>query len=318
MAVGRIESRIWSGFQTLFPGLDTETVSSQSRYNIPEYATPQKGVESRDEARFYYGDYSDGFEPPTKKVRPHRHPYCEIFWLPEPTGAFLSDFRTFPLGGACLVFVSPGQVHGWPGAERLKGYMLAFDEAFLGESDRELLRAPLFYDADSSPLLSVEDTGKVGWIWEQIAEEFGGGQSNQVPALQALLRLLLISAHRLRDTGEKSGVKRSSGVQLYEEFVRLLSGELLEMNRLKDYAKCLGVTADYLSECVMRHSGRKAGEMIRQRITLESKRLLAHSELTIAEIAYRLHFKDPSYFSRFFRQQTGRRPKEFRKQSLDI
>jgi len=40
--------------------------------------------------------------------------------------------------------------------------------------------------------------------------------------------------------------------------------------------------------------------------------LLSHSDLDVAEVGYQTGFKDPSYFGRFFRRETGRTPAEFR------
>ena len=53
---------------------------------------------------------------------------------------------------------------------------------------------------------------------------------------------------------------------------------------------------------------------LRGRLILESKRLLAHSDLNVSEIAYQLGFEDPSYFTRLFRQVEGLSPREFREE----
>ncbi len=47
-------------------------------------------------------------------------------------------------------------------------------------------------------------------------------------------------------------------------------------------------------------------------MTLEAKRLLAHSDLPAARIADRLGFDDAANFSKFFRQRTGLAPGAFR------
>ena len=41
--------------------------------------------------------------------------------------------------------------------------------------------------------------------------------------------------------------------------------------------------------------------------------MLLQTELTISEIAAKLHFNDNSYFCRFFKRHTGESPQEFRK-----
>jgi AraC family transcriptional regulator, transcriptional activator of pobA len=72
------------------------------------------------------------------------------------------------------------------------------------------------------------------------------------------------------------------------------------------------VTSSHLSESLRMETGLRPGELIRARLLLEAKRLLLHSELTIAEIGYELGFEDPSYFSRFVRREIETSPVEFR------
>ncbi|MGB3383878.1 MAG: helix-turn-helix domain-containing protein [Marinomonas sp.] len=45
---------------------------------------------------------------------------------------------------------------------------------------------------------------------------------------------------------------------------------------------------------------------------LEAKRQLLYTSQSIEEIAYNLGFKDPAYFSRFFKKNTGYPPGRFR------
>ena len=45
---------------------------------------------------------------------------------------------------------------------------------------------------------------------------------------------------------------------------------------------------------------------------LEIKRLLLRTDYDISEIAYKLGFNELSYFSRFFKRNTGMTPIEFR------
>lgn len=191
--------------------------------------------------------------------------------------------------------------------------MLAFDEAFINESDNNLLRSPLFYEADVSPVISVIHRKNIAELWKQIGDEFKQHRSDYELALQSLLRLLLVSAHRTAAEIASNGQKSSAAsARIYQRFIKLLSGDIPENHLPKHYAQQLKVSVDYLSECVRLHSGHNTSELLHRRITLESKRLLAHSDLTVSEIAYHLHFKDPSYFSRFFKRNTNQLPKEFR------
>jgi AraC-like DNA-binding protein len=68
-----------------------------------------------------------------------------------------------------------------------------------------------------------------------------------------------------------------------------------------------------LNESLRLETGLTARDLIRERLLLEAKRLLLHSELTMAEIGYELGFEDPSYFSRVVRRELKTSPVEFRR-----
>jgi AraC family transcriptional activator of pobA len=86
-------------------------------------------------------------------------------------------------------------------------------------------------------------------------------------------------------------------------------------HRVADYAAELGVSPGHLNVLCRSGLRRTAGAVIRLRLTLEAKRLLAFGDLTAAQIAERLGFDDPAYFSRFFRRETGMPPTLFRRSS---
>ena len=46
----------------------------------------------------------------------------------------------------------------------------------------------------------------------------------------------------------------------------------------------------------------------------EAKVLLHHTAMSVAEVSEKLGFATPSFFIRFFRQQTGQTPLQYRKQ----
>ena len=57
---------------------------------------------------------------------------------------------------------------------------------------------------------------------------------------------------------------------------------------------------------------RTVSEIIQERVILEAKRLLAHSGMSVSEIAYKLGFNDNSYFGRYFKKAVGIPPERFR------
>jgi AraC family transcriptional activator of pobA len=80
-----------------------------------------------------------------------------------------------------------------------------------------------------------------------------------------------------------------------------------------DYADMLHVTEPYLNECLKKITGSPISFWIKYKMVTEAKRLLYFSELNSKEIAGVLGFENHSYFSRFFRKQTGMTALGFRK-----
>jgi AraC family transcriptional activator of pobA len=53
--------------------------------------------------------------------------------------------------------------------------------------------------------------------------------------------------------------------------------------------------------------------MSQQRLVLEARRRLIYAASSVSSIAADLGFKDPAYFSRFFRRHLGIGPLDFRR-----
>lgn len=98
-------------------------------------------------------------------------------------------------------------------------------------------------------------------------------------------------------------------------FLQLLSQEGRVKHPIDFYADRLCVTAGYVSTMVKRHSGMTVLQWIDRALVREAKVLLHHTKMPVAEVAETLGFATPSFFIRFFRQQTGTTPLQFRKKA---
>jgi len=74
----------------------------------------------------------------------------------------------------------------------------------------------------------------------------------------------------------------------------------------------LNVTPNYLNIIIKRNTGISAKEQIKLQLCLVIKTLLDTTDLSVKEIAERLHYDDPSYLCRIFRKQTGMTPIQYR------
>ncbi|WP_316777797.1 helix-turn-helix transcriptional regulator [Pedobacter antarcticus] len=83
------------------------------------------------------------------------------------------------------------------------------------------------------------------------------------------------------------------------------------------YANNLNISTPYLNECFKNTTGHSVSHHIQQRIILEAKRLLYHSNKSVKEIAVELGYDDYSYFTRLFAKITGMTPLAFRSKNFD-
>jgi AraC family transcriptional activator of pobA len=67
-----------------------------------------------------------------------------------------------------------------------------------------------------------------------------------------------------------------------------------------------------LSVLCTQYAGQRAKRLLDSVLVSRARRMLLYTDESAARVAASLGFEDPSYFSRFFRRETGQTPKEFR------
>ena len=81
---------------------------------------------------------------------------------------------------------------------------------------------------------------------------------------------------------------------------------------VKHLADAVHLSPGYLGDLLKKETGLNAQEHIHQYVIEEAKNILLNSNQSVSEIAFQLGFEYPQYFSRLFKQKTGKTPLEFR------
>jgi two-component system response regulator YesN len=82
---------------------------------------------------------------------------------------------------------------------------------------------------------------------------------------------------------------------------------------LQDVARYTCLSPNYLSQLFKQETGRSFLEYLTHCRIEAAKRLLVQSNLTISEIAFKLGYDMPSYFSEVFKKSEGLTPSQYRK-----
>lgn len=128
--------------------------------------------------------------------------------------------------------------------------------------------------------------------------------------LRQLLAGILLRIARLPGPGDSAPPQ--SAAEPYRLFQHELERSFGTLRQAHDHAARLGYSLKTLNRACRRATGHTAKQLIDARVTLEAKRLLAHTDLPVAAVSHRLGFSEPTNFSKFFTRATGRTPGAFR------
>jgi len=250
----------------------------------------------------------------------HKHSFFHLILFTEGGGTHDIDFHTFPVQPFQIYFMIPGQVHSWNFAGHVDGYVVNFSDQFFQTFlvNAEYMDQFAFFNgivSQSVIQLPEHVRKKAQGYFEDLVAESESGLPFGLDMVKSILLQLLYTIGRLSytDRSDKTGTHNYT---LLRNFQKLIEKNFTSMRLPKQYAELLYVTPNYLNALCRDLVGIPAGDMIRNRIVLEAKRLLVNLELSISEIAYKLNFDDNSYFSKFFKNQSGSTPEEFRRSEV--
>ena len=131
--------------------------------------------------------------------------------------------------------------------------------------------------------------------------------------LQSYFSLLLSSIYRLSvEKSEKTITADNRNAKHFRAFQRNVKQSYTPQKTINEYARELHITPVHLNRICQATVGKSALQVVHDFFFLEAKKYLKHTEYSVSEIAYRLNFEDPAYFSRFFSKLAGCSPRQFR------
>ncbi|MEM6327680.1 MAG: helix-turn-helix transcriptional regulator [Bacteroidota bacterium] len=133
---------------------------------------------------------------------------------------------------------------------------------------------------------------------------------DDIVLLPAYVRTMIleIGGHLLIPTRSRL----SAADRLAAEFERIVDETVTEALQIRDYALRLGVSPSHLSDTVRSAMGVRPLDVVNARRSLEARRLLIHTSLSVAEVGFQLGYSSASHFGRWFRKQVGTSPGQFR------
>ncbi|MBC7713172.1 MAG: helix-turn-helix domain-containing protein [Rhizobacter sp.] len=241
---------------------------------------------------------------------PHKHNFYHIVIITKGKGWHEIDFKRHAVKAGSIFFMKPAQVHSWAMTKDTTGIVIEFEglSMFAGDEAYHILSSALNPVQDYFFVKGVQKDEIISHCKNMLNEYVSEKKDFEIFLRLSLASLLLLFS-RIQIN---KPAKRNRISKFREEF-----GELIEKNfRIHHdvgfYAKTLGITTKALTAKVNRVLGKSVRSLVQERCILESKRLLAYSDLSVSEISLELGFEDPNYFTRFFKLKTKVNPGKFR------
>ena len=285
-------------------------VYSLDNFSSPERKSQQFQAEVFDANRHFSVKY------------PHRHDFFEVLYLQKGSGYHVIDANKYEIKPPCVFFMSPGQAHKLELSHDIEGFIFIFTSDFylLNRSNQNsLIEFPFFYTIhqDNPPLLleNENDIRFLETLFRQSIAEISRPGDNFQEMLRSILDLILTTCAARYQVNENM-LNKGKGQILVKRFFHLVEENHQKNLSLSDYSGMIGVTPNHLTQTVKLLTGKTSSQIIKAKQLLEIKRLLVHTNLSVSEIANQLNFEDQSYFTKFFKRETGMTPIQYRSDSF--
>jgi len=246
----------------------------------------------------------------------HRHDY-HIFLLAQKGSAAIEiDFETHNIMAPSILYVHPNQVHRILQIEKGDFYLLAMRNESINQEYLQSLEQNI---TPAQPLLLTPDVFSIFNQTITLCETMFERKNNKL--YTSLLKdycnafVGLMVSQYLEQTTSTTHLSRFDMVT--KAFKLALERDFNSIRSPSAYASALNISTPYLNECVRNATGFPVSYHIQQRIVLEAKRLLFHSDKSVKEIANELNYDDYAYFSRLFSKVAGMTAIAFRNKNLD-
>jgi AraC family transcriptional regulator, transcriptional activator of pobA len=242
----------------------------------------------------------------------HRHDYHIFFLLKKGEIEMEIDFEKQRIGAPALLYINPSQVHRVIDFINSSCYLLGIDNDNLRPQYLQTLEQSIF-----PPKFLALDENYFDLLHEEISLLRAIFEQKTVTMHTVILQdhanafIGLAIAQYLIQMNPKPALSRFETIT--KSFKLLLERSFTQIKFPSDYAEILNISTSYLNECVSNTTGLSVSHHIQQRVILEAKRLLYHSDLSVKEIAHELGYEDHAYFSRLFNKVTQSTALTFRK-----
>ncbi|GAB4005305.1 helix-turn-helix domain-containing protein [Spirosoma migulaei] len=250
-------------------------------------------------------------------INEHLHTdLIQLFFFTSGNGILLSELRRVALTPPCVVLIPTNTLHGFAFQSDMVGEVFTIAEqaldAFFKSKPHVFLELNQLRQYPFAGQPAVFD--QLYWLKNRLVQELNEDHLEKKTQLQLVLQMLLICLYRTQQESEiPSPTSPNRTLQYFNDFQKLIRQSIHKLKTIQEYASSLNITSVHLNRICQSVVKKSALQIVHDNLTNEAKKYLLNTTYSLSEISYVLNFKDPAYFSRLFKKQTGLSPGQFRK-----
>lgn len=235
-----------------------------------------------------------------------------LLWCTAGVVKVMVDEIEFLLHPHEVITITSGQVHWVVANSSTQGVVLEFSYDFFCKTDADLelvFHNGLFCHFGMNEVIAVPEHLGITQLLTQIQQDLLLKPYQYLISVHAHLELILVMINRAKIARGDEIWKPDA---LFLKFLELVRTQFRQAATLSTLVQKLQSNEAKINELAKLHTGKTAQMVMYGLIASEAKRLLMYEKLSVKEVAAELGFKDPFYFSNFFKKHTGVSPKGYR------
>ncbi|RKR07980.1 AraC family transcriptional regulator [Maribacter vaceletii] len=244
---------------------------------------------------------------------PHRIKFNALIIITKGNGKHIIDFKEQQLFPGLVIPLTKEQVHSFEKPLQVEGFVISFEEHFITQkiSEKELFHfLQLFHNP--AILIGAENLHVLTPLINLLKNiNLDTNINLKSELIKTILMALLFQIKR--HSVYQHEIFESKRFKDFITFKQLITKNYQDSHNANDYAKKMTVSYKYLNDICKEISKQTAKSFIDNWLLLEIKRNISENIHTSQEIAFKMGFKEPSNFIRFFKKFTGITPNQFQK-----
>ena len=256
--------------------------------------------------------------------RPHQHSFFELVYVVSGKGQQCINKNSFAYHDGHMFLLTPEDCHSFEVESSTVFFYLRFNNIYLKEAgltkDSIQRLEFILQNANHRPgciLKNQTDKQLVRPMVDAIIREYVNRDIYNQDLIRQLVNTLIIVVARNIARYQQLNVSEQMEEKAMD-ILHYIQANIYEPDKLRaeSISRAFNISIAYLSRYFKQHTG----ETMQQYITGYKSKLiqhrLQHSDKRISEIAGEFNFTDESHFNKFFRNQFGQSPRDYRKQYL--